>query len=253
MDSSHIGEASCKVNPLRIAKSPALPDICNSPQTQGSKVRPAEKQDIDSSHVGEAARKVNPLRIEKSPKLPEICNSPQTQVSKIQAAERLDVDGTLIGESAQTGCELLLPHCVAKSPTLCCKEDKDRVNFLQFRGNQHSSKSDTYTVVGRAACPDRETSCPHCGGGTRSERCVNQALYAASTLSSRDKPLALRSLSRFLVDHLGSELSVHLCSLVDSAFHAGEDFSSVNRQLDQSCTSYLPVIFQLLLLSGSVE
>ena len=182
------------------------------------------------------------------PGLSDICHSPQTKGNRLQPAERLqDVDSSKVEEASQTCDEVGLCR-LAKSPALRDEQDEESAQLSQFQRNHHSSKSDTYTVMEQAVSQERESHCPRCESGTGSERCLYEALYTATLLSHEDKASALRTLSRFLITHLGSELSLHLCSMVNSAFHAGEEFSSLDR-LDNSCMSCLPAIFQLLSLN----
>ncbi|XP_076453647.1 uncharacterized protein LOC143288875 [Babylonia areolata] len=131
-------------------------------------------------------------------------------------------------------------HCNTES-----KEEQQGPYSRPSPRKQQSPTSDTYTVVSLIKAEGKPI-CPACGQGRPLQPCLHQALFEATSLSYRNKAAAQRRLSQFLLTHLGSELSLRLCSVVNVALHAGEDYGTLEKHLDDECKSYLPVIFHLL-------
>ncbi|KAL8563476.1 hypothetical protein ACOMHN_011955 [Nucella lapillus] len=105
--------------------------------------------------------------------------------------------------------------------------------------------SDTCTVDSQVQTEGRSL-CPICGDGRQPQHCLHQALFQATALSYKNKAAAQRCLLQCLITHLGSDLSLRLCSLANLALHSGEEFATLETHLDEECKSYLPVIFHLL-------
>ena len=118
------------------------------------------------------------------------------------------------------------------------------------RSDSHTSsdhwQSETYTLVKNTGGEGFTSACKGCGSGRDTQACLYHILYSATALSYSDKPSACRCLSRFLIAHLGSDLATHLCSLVHSALCAKDDYSVLERILDEGCRLYLPIVLKLL-------
>ena len=210
-----------------------LCDVDNSPRSaRGKGDQPEGRQDVETLNT-QMHGKADPCRIARS-----LWEKHDKESEKLQ---NYDPDS-----AAQTHSKT--DPCHAEKSTLWDRQDEESEELAHFQRSQQTSNSDTYTVMDHSLSPEREANCPRCGNGTRPEHCLYEALYRVNMLSHRDKASALRSLSRYLIAHLGSELSLQLCSLVNSAFRAREDFSSLNR-LDQRFMKYLPAVFQLLSLN----
>ena len=210
-----------------------LCDVDNSPcSARGKGDQPEGRQDVETLNT-QMHGKADPCRIARS-----LWEKHDKESEKLQ---NYDSEST-----AQTHSKT--DPCHTEKSTLWDRQDEESEELAHFQRSQQTSNSDTYTVLDHSLSPEREANCPRCGNGTRPEHCLYEALYRVNMLSHRDKASALRSLSRYLIAHLGSELSLRLCSLVNSAFRAREDFSSLNR-LDKRFMKYLPAVFQLLSLN----